>query len=66
MGPACRVGGAGVRPPLGAEEDRLELVHPRVREQQRRVVVRHDRRAGHERVPVLLHEEVDELPANLL
>ncbi len=34
----------------------LELVHPRVREQQRRVVVRHQRGAGDLRVPVLLEE----------
>jgi endogenous inhibitor of DNA gyrase (YacG/DUF329 family) len=37
----------------GAEEARLELVHPRVGEQQRRVVVRHDRATRHERVPAL-------------
>ncbi len=50
---------------LGAEEVGLELVHARVREQQRRVVVRDDGRRRHERVPVLLHEEIDVLPTDL-
>jgi hypothetical protein len=42
----------------------LELVHARVGEQQRGVIVRDDRRAGHERVGVLVLEEVDELLTN--
>ena len=48
-----------------AEEDILELVHPGVGEQQRRVVVRNDRRGGHEGVAVAFGEVVDELPADL-
>jgi hypothetical protein len=58
------------RPRIGAlflpEKNRLELVHPRVGEQQRGIVVRHHGRARHERVPMLLHEEIDELLANLI
>jgi hypothetical protein len=49
-----------------AQEDRLELVHPRVGEQQRRVIVGHARRAGHERVRVRLGEEVDERLSDLV
>jgi hypothetical protein len=60
-----RVGGTGVAAFLQPQEDRFELVHPRVREEQRRVVLRDDRRARHERVAVLLNEEVDELLADL-
>ncbi len=60
------VGRPAVVAAAGAEEESLELVHARVGEQQRGVVVRHDRRGGHERVAVLLDEEVDELLANLL
>src|SRR5690606_11460562 len=54
--------GAG-RPVVGsaieAEEDVLELVHPRVREQQGRVVRRHDRARGDDRV-FLRFEEAEE------
>src|SRR5205807_9869469 len=50
----------------GAKEHVLELVHACVREQQRRVVQWHDARRWHERVPVLLGEEVNELLANLV
>ena len=59
------VGGAGVGAFFLAEEDRLELVHAGVGEEQGRVVVRHDGGAGHEGVAVLLDEEVDELLADL-
>ena len=48
----------------GAEEVGLELVHAGVGEQQRGVVLRHDRRGGEEGVAVVLDEEVDELPAD--
>src|SRR5205085_2443765 len=61
-----RVGHAPPRRPVGAEEVRLELVHPRVGEQQRRIVQRHDGRRWHERVPVPLHEEIDVGLSNLL
>jgi len=54
-----------VRPRAGAEEDVLELVHAGIGEQQRGVVMRHDARRGHEGVPVLLDEEVDELLTDL-
>ena len=50
--------GAGVS---GSEEQALELVHPRVDEQERGVVVGDYGGAHHEGVRVLLHEEVDEL-----
>jgi hypothetical protein len=46
-----------------AEEDVLELVHPGVGEQQRRVVVRHQRTGGHDLV-ALGGEEVEELLAD--
>jgi hypothetical protein len=59
-----RVRDAGVVALLGAQEDRLELVHARVREEQRRIVERDDGRRWHEGVPMLLHEEVDELLPN--
>src|SRR5262249_4616510 len=49
---------------LGAEEVRLELVHPGVGEEQRRVVVWDDRRGRDIGVPVLLAEEVDKLLAD--
>jgi hypothetical protein len=45
-----RRGGARVVALLAAEEDVLELVHPGVGEEQRRVVVRDERRAGHDAV----------------
>jgi hypothetical protein len=61
----------GVRRPdvialLKSQEDWLELVHPGVGEEQGGVVVRDDRAGRDERVPVLLHEEVDELLADLV
>jgi hypothetical protein len=49
---------------LAAEEDVLELVHPRVREEQRRVVARHERRARDDGVAVAA-EEVQEAAADL-
>ena len=49
-----RRGGARVVALLAPEEHVLELVHPGVREQQRRVVLRHERRALHHPVPALL------------
>jgi hypothetical protein len=61
-----RVRDAPPRGALLAEEVRLELVHAGVRKQQRRVLMRDDGRGRHERVAVPLHEEVDELPANLV
>src|SRR2546429_352731 len=48
------IGGARVGALLLAQEDRLELVHAGVGEEQRRVIVRHDRRAGHERMAMPL------------
>ena len=50
---------------LGAEEVRLELVHPGVGEEQGGVVVRHDGAGRDEGVAALFHEEVDILLANL-
>ena len=47
-------GGPGVSALLAPEEHVLELVHPRVREEQRGVVLRHERRALHHAVPTLL------------
>ena len=47
-----------------AEEDVLELVHSRVGEQQRRIVVRDERRAGHDTVSVPL-EILQKRRANL-
>ena len=46
--------GARVVALLAAEKQVLELVHPGVREQQRRVVAGHERRARHDAVAVLL------------
>ena len=43
--------GARVRPLVETEEHILELVHPRVGEQQRRVFVRHQRTGWHDGVP---------------
>ena len=57
-------GGALERGPLDSEEDVLELDHARVGEQQGRVLVRHQRRALHHRVGLVL-EEVEEAVANL-
>ena len=47
-----RRGRARVVARLAAEEHILELVHAGVREEQRRVVVRHERRAGHGAVAI--------------
>src|SRR5205823_625920 len=47
---------ARVVAPLAAEEHVLELVHAGVREEQRRIVSRDERRAGHHAVAVLLEE----------
>lgn len=47
-----------------AQEDGLELVHARVGEQQSRVIVGDDGRAGHNRVPSLL-EVIEEGLADL-
>ena len=52
-----------VVPPFASEEQVFELVHPGVREQQRRVVVRHERRTGHDPVP-LSGEEIKERLTN--
>src|SRR5476651_356260 len=46
--------GAGVVALFPPEEQVLELVHAGVREEQRRVVSRDERRAGHDAVAVLL------------
>ena len=54
----------GVVAPLFAEEHVLELVHPGVGEEQRRVVVRHERRAGHDSMAVPL-EILQKRRANL-
>src|SRR5690606_5254444 len=48
-----------------AEQRRLELVHARVDEQERRVVVRHDGGGGHELVALRL-EELDGARADLV
>ena len=61
-----RIDRALVRPRARAEEHVLELVHARVGEQQRRVVVRHDGAGRHDRVAVLLGEEVEELLTDLV
>ncbi len=61
-----RVGGAGVGAFFLAEEDRLELVHAGVGEEKRGVVERDDGRTGDEGVAVLLHEEIEELLADLV
>src|SRR5207244_3823063 len=50
---------------LPAEKDVFELVHPRVGEQQRRVVMRHERRARDNPVGVAL-EVLQERAANLV
>ncbi len=59
------VGAAGVVPPPRPQKDVLELVHPRVRKKQGRVVGRHDGCARHELVALLL-EEREELVSDLL
>ncbi len=53
-----------VRARLGADQDVLELDHPRVREQQRRVPGRDQAGAGHDGVTAL-GEELDEAAADL-
>ena len=58
-----RGGGAGVGTLVEAEEDVLELVHAGVGEQQRRIVVRHQRAGGDDLVP-LRGEEVEEFLAD--
>src|SRR5437016_5289460 len=55
-----------VRPGAGAKEHVLELVHAGVGEKQRRIVPGDDAAGRNIRVSVLLHEEVDELLANLI
>ena len=47
-----------------AEKDRLELVHSRVGEKERRVIMGHDRAGGDEGVSVPIDEMVDELAAD--
>ena len=66
-GPDALLGVHGPSVGAGAptEEDVLELVHPRVREQQRGVVVRDHRRAAHQGVARLLHEKVHELTSDV-
>ena len=49
-------GGAFVVALLEAEEDVLELVHARVGEEQRGIVVRHERGAAHHAVAPLFEE----------
>src|SRR5690606_12776721 len=53
-----------VRPLLLAQEHALELDHPGVREEERRVVLRHEARAGLDAVPLTL-EIFEELSTNL-
>ena len=55
---ALDVGRAHVGQLLAAEKDVLELDHARVREQQGRIVARHERRRRHNRV-ALGFEEVE-------
>ena len=55
-----RVGGAAVRAGALSKEDVLELVHPRVREEERRILVRHDRRTRDDGVAAAFAEEVEE------
>ena len=47
------VGSPRVLPFLQAQEDVLELIHPSVGEQQRGIIARHQRRAGHYGVPLV-------------
>src|SRR6266702_8857726 len=58
-------GRAGVIAFFEAQEHVLELVHPRIREQQGRVTMRHERRAAHAAVPLAL-EEAQERLADLI
>src|SRR5439155_7471228 len=55
-----------VRTGAGAEKHVLELVHPGIREEERRVLERYHARGRHRRVAVLLHEEINELLTNLV
>ena len=55
------VDGPVVVPLAGGEEDILELVHPRVGEEQRGVVVGNNLAGGHEHVVVLFGKVIDEL-----
>ena len=57
-----RRGGALIGATLLAKKEVFELVHPGVGEQQRRVVGRHQWRAGHDRVPVTLEVVEKALP----
>ena len=59
-----RRGGAHIGPLLRSKERVLELVHARVGEQQRGVVVRHKRRRVHAAVPLFL-KKTQEIFANL-
>ena len=61
----CELVARVVVAPLAAEEHVLELVHPRVGEEQRRVVGRDERRAGDDAVAVS-REEVEERGADLV
>ena len=61
-----RIGCARVRALFLPQENRLELVHAGVGEEQRRIIQRDDGAAGHEGVAVLFDEEVDEFLADLL
>jgi hypothetical protein len=58
----CR--GACVRALFLAKEGILELIHARVGEEQRRVIMRHERRARHDGVS-LLTEVIEETAADL-
>ena len=58
-----RINRAGVGPAAQAQENVFELVHAGVGEQQRGVVVRHQRGAGHNSVS-LADKEIKELLAN--
>ena len=60
-----RRGRARVLAPFAAEERLLELVHPRIGEEQRRILVRDERRAGDDAVAVAL-EVLEERTADLV
>src|SRR5258708_14190017 len=61
-----RVAGAFIRPGSLAQENILELIHPGVGEQQRRIVPGDNARRRYKRVAVLLDEEIDELLADFV
>jgi hypothetical protein len=61
---ALVVDGPRVRARLRADQDVLELDHPRIREQERRVAGGHQAGAGHGGMPAL-GEELDEPAADL-